>query len=58
MPADSELSALLARRTLLNESETDGGKLPQRQRVKISVYTEFTEFSRKQIKEYEQKFKQ
>ena len=52
MPADNELSAILNRRQNLNEG------IPVAKRTaKVSVYTEFNEFSRKQIKEYEDKFK-
>jgi len=53
MPADNELSAILNRRQNLN----DGQKVEKRT-AKVSVFTEFNEFSRKQIKEYEEKFKQ
>ena len=53
MPADNELSAILNRRQNLN----DGQKVEKRA-AKMSVFTEFNEFSRKQIKEYEEKFKQ
>merc|ERR1711915_1130744 len=35
----------------------DGGTVVQPRYVKTSVYTEFTEFTRKEIKEYEKKFK-
>jgi len=55
MPADEELSALLNRRNLINDAP-DGGKIAPKF-AKVSVYTEFTEFSRKEIKEYEAKFK-
>lgn len=55
MPADQELSALLNRRNLIND-DTDGGKVVPRY-AKVSVYTEFGEFSRREIKEYETKFK-
>jgi len=52
MPADNELSEILNRRQNLND-----GLDVQRRSAKISVYTEFSEFSRKQIKDYETKFK-
>jgi len=52
MPADNELSEILNRRQNLND-----GLEVQRRSAKISVYTEFSEFSRKQIKDYETKFK-
>jgi len=56
MPADNELSAILNRRNEINDA-IDGGTVVQPRYVKTSVYTEFTEFSRKEIKEYEKKFK-
>ena len=49
MSADEELSAILNRRNEINEG---GGDVKPRF-VKTSVYTEFSEFSRKQIKDYE-----
>jgi hypothetical protein len=52
MSADNELSAILNRRQNLN----DGLQVSKRS-AKVSVYTEFSEFSRKQIKEYESQFK-
>ena len=52
MSADSELSAILNRRQNLND-----GIEVQKRSAKVSVYTEFSEFSRKQVKEYETKFK-
>ena len=52
MSADNELSAILNRRQNLN----DGLQVTKRS-AKVSVYTEFSEFSRKQIKEYETQFK-
>lgn len=60
MPADNELSAILSRRNLLSEGAADGvdGAAPVKPRfAKTSVYTEFTEFTRKEIKEFENKFK-
>ena len=56
MPADTELSAILNRRNEINDA-IDGGTTVQPRYGKTSVYTEFTEFSRKEIKEYENKFK-
>ena len=56
MPADDELSAILNRRNEINDA-IDGGTIVQPRFVKTSVYTEFSEFSRKEIKEYEKKFK-
>ncbi len=52
MPADNELSAILNRRQNLNE-----GVPVANRRAKVSVYTEFNEFSRKQIQGLEDKFK-
>jgi len=52
MSADNELSAILNRRQNLN----DGVQVSKRT-AKVSVYTEFAEFTRKQIKEYESQFK-
>jgi len=52
MPADNELSAILNRRQNLND-----GMTVAKRSAKVSVFTEFSEFSRKQIKEYETKFK-
>jgi len=52
MPADNELSAILNRRNNINE-----GVPVANRRAKVSVYTEFNEFSRKQIQGLEDKFK-
>ena len=52
MPADNELNAILNRRQNLNE-----GMQVEKRSAKVSVYTEFSEFSRKQIKDYETQFK-
>jgi len=58
MPADNELSAILNRRQNLNDA-IDGGQDVEKRQVKVhkNIYTEFQEFSRKEIKEYESKFK-
>jgi len=58
MPADNELSAILNRRQNLNDA-MDAGEEVQKTYVKTAtnVYTEFKEFSRKEIKDYEAKFK-
>ena len=58
MPADNELSAILNRRQNLNDA-LDNGEDVEKNYVKVhkNVYTEFQEFSRKEIKEYEAKFK-
>jgi len=55
MPADSELSAILSRRNQINDTLDTGGRVEPRY-AKVSVYTEFTEFSRKDIKYFETKF--
>ena len=52
MPADNELTAILNRRQNLND-----GLNVERRTAKVSVFTEFSEFSRKEIKDYETKFK-
>jgi hypothetical protein len=57
MEADNELSAILQRRQNLNDAG-DVGQPVEQKFVKVNVYTEFKEFSRKQIKEYETRFKQ
>lgn len=57
MEADNELTAILQRRQNLNEA-LDVGQPVEHKMVKVNIYTEFKEFSRKQIKEYESKFKQ
>lgn len=57
MEAGNELSAILQRRQNLNDA-LDGGQNVDHKFVKVNIYTEFKEFSRKQIKEYETKFKQ
>eukprot|EP00095_Tigriopus_kingsejongensis_P010032 maker-scaffold231_size243715-snap-gene-1.35 protein:Tk10032 transcript:maker-scaffold231_size243715-snap-gene-1.35-mRNA-1 annotation:"hypothetical protein DAPPUDRAFT_231804" len=58
MPADNELTAILSRRQGLNDA-LDNGQEVEHKFVKVhqNVYTEFSEFSRKEIKEYEKKFK-
>ena len=56
MPADQELNALLNRRLDRNEALEHGQTVATSYRV-VNVYTEFSEFSRKQIKEYEKSFK-
>ena len=55
MPADNELNALLNRRLDRNEALEQGQQVKNTYRV-VNVYTEFTEFSRKQIKDYEKAF--
>jgi hypothetical protein len=47
-----------SRRNQLNEAADNVDSPPIKPRfVKTSVYTEFTEFTRKEIKEFENKFK-
>lgn len=55
MPADSELSNILNRRQKINE-ELEEGKEVKKSYKFINVYTEFHEFSRREIKQYEQTF--
>merc|ERR1711953_32100 len=52
MPADNELSAILNRRNQINDTLDNGGEEKQRY-AKVSVFTEFT---RKEIKDFEAKF--
>ncbi|CAH0393651.1 unnamed protein product [Bemisia tabaci] len=57
MPADEELSSILNRRQQINDALDEGKSVaPQFKKVNCNVYTEFQEFSRKQIKEYEKSF--
>jgi len=58
MAADDELSAILNRRQNMNVA-LENGENVEKNYVKVhkNVYTEFQEFSRKEIKEYEAKFK-
>lgn len=55
MSADNELTAILNRRNKINDAIDSGADVKPRF-VKTSVYTEFAEFSRKQIKDYEKIF--
>ncbi len=58
MPADNELSAILNRRQNLNDALDSGQDVDKNfVKVKKNVYTEFQEFSRKEIKDYEAQFK-
>ncbi|KAI9556171.1 hypothetical protein GHT06_018745 [Daphnia sinensis] len=58
MPADNELTAKLTRRLDRNEALEQGQQVTNTYRTTgISIYSEFSEFSRKQIKEYEKAFK-
>lgn len=54
--ADTELSAILTQRQIINEGNVDVSQLPNRKRY-INVYSEFKEFSLKEIKEFEKTFK-
>lgn len=56
MPADNELNQVLVRRQEINEALDNGDEVKIKYRV-INVFTEFHEFSRKEIKSYEEKFK-
>jgi len=59
MEADNELSAVLTRRQTLNDKLANGVDVePKFVKVSKNVYTEFSEFSRKEIKEYERRFKE
>lgn len=51
----SELSHILSRRQVIMDSQEAGIEVPKTFRV-VNVYTEFHEFSRKQIKEYQKTF--
>jgi len=54
--ADSELTAILTQRQIINEGNVDVSQLPNRKKY-FNPYTEFKEFSLKEIKEYEKMFK-
>lgn len=53
MSETNELANKLARRQALNENE----EMPRRQLQVFNPYTEFKEFTRKQIKDFEKMFK-
>lgn len=53
MSETDELAAKLNRRQALNEDED----MPRRQMKVFNPYTEFKEFTRKQIKDFEKMFK-
>ena len=53
MSETEELARKLAHRQALNENED----MPRRQLKVFNPYTEFKEFSRKQIKDFEKMFK-
>lgn len=56
MSESSELTSVLIRRQELNDALDNGNEVKLKYRV-INVYTEFHEFSRKEIKQYETTFK-
>jgi len=49
------LASILSRRNQINDTLDSGGEVKQRY-AKVSVFTEFTEFTRKEIKDFEAKF--
>lgn len=55
MSADSELSSILNRRQQINEDLENGKEVKHTFKV-VNIYTEFHEFSRKEIKEYQTAF--
>lgn len=58
MPADEELSSILNRRQAINEALDEGKEVaPEFKNVRKNIYSEFHEFSRREIKEYEKTFK-
>ncbi|XP_019880448.1 EF-hand domain-containing protein D2 homolog [Aethina tumida] len=56
MPADQELNSVLIRRQEINDALDNGDEVKIKYRV-VNVYTEFHEFTRKEIKQYESTFK-
>lgn len=56
MSADSELSSVLIRRQEINDALDEGKEIKLKYKV-VNVYTEFHEFTRKEIKKYETTFK-
>lgn len=56
MPADAELNSVLVRRQELNDAMDNGQEVKIKYRV-INIFTEFHEFTRKEIKQYEATFK-
>lgn len=55
MSADSELNSILNRRQQINDALENGETVQQVFRPG-NIYTEFSEFSRKQIKDYQSTF--
>ncbi|RZF36890.1 hypothetical protein LSTR_LSTR004578 [Laodelphax striatellus] len=56
MPADEELSSILNRRQAINTAMEEGKQVTPVFKKTGNIFTEFHEFSRKQIKEYEKAF--
>lgn len=55
MSADLELSSILNRRQQINEALENGEEIKHTFKV-VNIYTEFHEFTRKEIKEYQATF--
>lgn len=55
MAATEELSGILMRRQAINEKLEEGAEIKPKYKF-VNVYTEFHEFSRKEIKQYEDTF--
>uniref|UniRef100_A0A182NED0 Uncharacterized protein n=1 Tax=Anopheles dirus TaxID=7168 RepID=A0A182NED0_9DIPT len=55
MSADAELSSILNRRQQINEALDNGQAVKPTFKV-VNIYTEFHEFSRKEIKDYQVTF--
>lgn len=55
MAATDELSGILMRRQAINEKLEEGVEVKPKYKF-VNVYTEFHEFSRKEIKQYEHTF--
>lgn len=55
MSADMELSSILNRRQQINEALENGQEIKHTFKV-VNIYTEFHEFSRKEIKDYQTTF--
>lgn len=55
MSADMELSSILNRRQQINEALENGEEIKHTFKV-VNIYTEFDEFSRKEIKDYQTTF--
>ncbi|CAB3384392.1 Hypothetical predicted protein [Cloeon dipterum] len=56
MSTENELSSVLSRRQAINDALDGGVEVKPRFRAATSIYTEFHEFTRKQIKQYETEF--